>query len=353
MLKAKPWRQSWTSCRLTSVAQAKRGAFARPPRTPPPRSCLAQTAPHKAYTAFRYAPPYAEDALRQMAADGVRRAVAFSQYPHFSCTTSGSSYNNLWREVMRLGMEKDITWSLIDRWPTFPTYIRALTQRVEEGLATVPAEQRHSTVIIFTAHSVPMKVVNRGDQYVAEVASTVSAVMSQLWQQQASPPAQRNPYVLAWQSKVGFLPWMGPSTSDVIKGLARQGHTSVLMVPVAFTSDHIETLFEIDIEYAEEAEEAGITTFARAPSLNDSDTLTTAQAELVAEHLAAGQLCTTQYTLNCAGCVNPACRTILNPAGGPGSYSKLRDSYGTPGQVPTWPSEAEKAAIQSTVGRTP
>jgi len=312
----------------------------------------AQSAPHKTYTAFRYAPPYAEDALRQMAADGVKRAVAFSQYPHYSCTTAGSSFNNLWRELYRLGMETDFEWSVLDRWPTHPTFIKALTQRVQQGLATVPEPVRAQTIVVFTAHSVPMKVVNKGDQYVSEVAATAHAVMAELHAQQGpAAPQQRNTHVLAWQSKVGFLPWMGPSTSDVLKNLARQGHKHVLMVPIAFTSDHIETLFEIDIEYAEEAHEAGIVTFARAPSLNDSELLTTAQAELVAEHLASGSVCTPQYRLNCAGCVNPACRTVLNPVGGE-PYSKLRDSYGQEGGVRSWPQADDIESFRQSPERT-
>ena len=83
------------------------------------------------------------------------------------------------------------------------------------------------------------------------------------------------PFQIALQ--VGYLPWQGPKTDDVIKGLAAQGHKSVLAVPIAFTSDHVETLFEIDIEYAEDAEKAGLESFIRAPSLNDSPTFIKAQ----------------------------------------------------------------------------
>merc|ERR1719238_2003433 len=127
-----------------------------------------------------------------------------------------------------------------------------------------------------------MMVVNRGDAYTGEVAATVGAVMDELrrgsTEDEDEDGAVPNRHVLAWQSKVGFLPWMGPSTSDVIKGYGRQGHRNVLIVPIAFTSDHVETLFEIDIEYAEEAEKAGIEMFKRAPSLNGSKTFQAALA---------------------------------------------------------------------------
>lgn len=107
-----------------------------------------------------------------------------------------------------------------------------------------------------------------------------------------------------------------------------------MTVPIAFTSDHIETLFEIDIEYAEEAEKHGIEMFKRAPSLNDEPLLSTAQAEIVMAHYKSGEASTKQYAMNCAGCVNPTCRTILNPIS---SYCKLRDSYEAPSSVPSWP----------------
>jgi ferrochelatase len=120
----------------------------------------------------------------------------------------------------------------------------------------------------------------------------------------------------------------------VIKGLGRQGHKYVCAVPVAFTSDHIETLYEIDIEYREVAEEVGIQQFEVTAGLNDEPLLSTALAEIVHEHLSAGAVSTPQYKLNCAGCINPACRTVLDPVA---PYAKLRDSYDTPSTVPTWP----------------
>lgn len=135
----------------------------------------------------------------------------------------------------------------IVRWPTHDGFLTALTDRVQAGLEDFPEDVRDQVVVVFSAHSLPMKVVNRGDQYVPEVAATANAVMERL--------EFSNRYVMAWQSQVGPLPWMGPQTGDVIKGLAKQGHKHVLAVPIAFTSDHVETLFEIDIEYKEEAEE--------------------------------------------------------------------------------------------------
>ena len=100
---------------------------------------------------------------------------------------------------------------------------------------------------MFSAHSLPMSVVNRGDPYVLEVSASVSAVMERL--------GHSNPYRLVWQSQVGPAAWMGPQTSDALKGFARLGKKKIVLVPIAFTSDHIETLYELDLEYGREAKE--------------------------------------------------------------------------------------------------
>ncbi|KAG3102699.1 Ferrochelatase [Phytophthora idaei] len=264
-----------------------------------------ESAPHKHYVFFRYANPLTEQSLKQMKEDGVTRAIAFSQYPQWSCTTSGSSMNHLWRELDRLDMKEDFQWSLIDRWNTHSGYISALANRVKMGLEQYAPEDRDNVIIMFSAHSVPMKTVYKGDSYVNEIAATAERVMKQL--------AGKNPHILSWQSKVGYLPWMGPSTSDVIERYGKQGHKHVMAVPIAFTSDHIETLYEIDIEYGEEAEAAGITGFKRCPSLNDEPLLFKAQADIVKEHLDSNELHSSAYPLNCAGCTNPMCRSIVNP----------------------------------------
>lgn len=249
-----------------------------------------------------------------MKADGMTRAVAFSQYPQFSCTTTGSSLNHLWRELERMNMTNDFKWSLIDRWHEHPLFISAVCKRIGMAMEKFPANERDKVIIVFSAHSLPMRVVNRSDPYPQEVGATVGRVMSEL--------GYSNRYMLAWQSQVGPLPWLGPQTGEVIQGFGRQGHKHILVVPIAFTSDHVETLFEIDIEYAEVAKEAGITHFHRSPSLNDEPIIFDAMADLVKTHLATGEVHTPQYPLNCAGCVNPMCRSIRNPIK---PYTKLRD----------------------------
>lgn len=135
-----------------------------------------ETAPHKPYVAFRYANPLTEDMYRQMLADGFGngrggRAVAFTQYPQYSCSTTGSSLNELWKWRQRLegkagplddGSDGTIKWSVIDRWPAHSGLVEAFAQNIEAKLQEYPAEQRDKVVLLFSAHSLPMTVVNRG-----------------------------------------------------------------------------------------------------------------------------------------------------------------------------------------------
>ena len=263
------------------------------------------TAPHKFYVAFRYIDPTSEEALRAMKEDGVRRAVAFTQYPHFSCATTGSSLNELWRAARREGLQDAFEWSVIDRWPAHPGFLDAMTETVREGLDRFAPEDREDALIVFSAHSLPMSVVNRGDAYPAEIGASVHEVMKRL--------DYAYEHLVAYQSEVGPVPWLGPSTEKVIEELGAKKRKNVLIVPIAFTSDHIETLHELDIEYGELAEEVGIANYVRAPALNDRETFLDALADVVHGHLKSGEACTRQYGLRCPGCVNPQCRAILNP----------------------------------------
>ncbi len=267
---------------------------------------LPHTAPHRFYIAFRYAHPITETTLRQMQADGVTRAIAFTQYPQWSCSTTGASLNELWREVDRLGLRKAFAWSVIDRWHTHPAFIAAMAAKVREGLALFDVKDRDDVLLLFSAHSLPLNVIERGDAYPQEVGASVQKVMEAL--------CFCNEFLLAYQSDIPPLKWLGPSTESVIRALGKKKRRNVLVVPIAFTSDHIETLHELDIEYGELAHKAGISNFKRAPALNDDPLFIRALAQTVHDHMSAGELYSTQYKLRCPGCENAMCRTILNPA---------------------------------------
>lgn len=266
-----------------------------------------ETAPHKPYVAFRYANPLTEHMYRQMLEDGFGngkggRAVAFTQYPQYSCSTTGSSLNELWKWRHRLegknnGGEGSITWSVIDRWPVHQGLVEAFAQNIEAKLAEYPEERRKDVVLLFSAHSLPMSVVNRGDPYPGEVAATVQAVMQRL--------KFSNAYRLCWQSQVGPSAWLGPQTSDTVENYIEKGHKDLVLIPIAFTSDHIETLYELDLEVIGESGHGD--TVKRADSLNGHPVFIEALADIAKNHLASGQACSAQMGLRCPACKSERC----------------------------------------------
>ncbi|KAJ4355800.1 ferrochelatase hem15 [Didymosphaeria variabile] len=271
-----------------------------------------ETAPHKPYVAFRYANPLTEQMYQQLLADGFGggkggRAVAFTQYPQYSCSTTGSSLNELWKWRQRLegkratgevDPEGSIKWSVIDRWPTHPGLVEAFAQNIEKTLQEYPPERRDNVVLLYSAHSLPMSVVNRGDPYPAEVAATVHAVNQRL--------GMKYQYRLVWQSQVGPQPWLGAQTSDTVKNLMKKGNTDLILIPIAFTSDHIETLYELDKEVIGEDAE-GHEGVKRVESLNDNPVFIQGLADIAKTHLHSGIACSRQMTLRCPGCVSERC----------------------------------------------
>jgi ferrochelatase len=130
-----------------------------------------------------------------MEKDGIEHAVAFSQYPQYSCSTTGSSVNAIYRHVT--SSPGSMKWSLIDRWPTHPKLVQTFATLIKEELEKFPKDKQQSVVILFSAHSLPIRRVNRGDSYPLEVSATVQHIMELL---QFS-----HPYRLVWQSKVCLL----------------------------------------------------------------------------------------------------------------------------------------------------
>lgn len=268
-----------------------------------------ETAPHKAYVAFRYAKPSTEEALQAVEDDGVSHVVAFSQYPQYSCTTTGSSMNAIYRYYKENYPIKPpgprgpdgVSWSVIDRWPTHPLLVKTFANNIRKELLNFPENIRNKVVLLFSAHSVPQYVMNRGDPYPAEVGSTVQLVMQELgWS---------NPYRVTWQSKVGPLPWLEPGTEQTIKALVQRGQKNLMLVPIAFVNDHIETLHELDIEYAEElGKEVGAERIGRCAAPNDDPTFISCLADIVATHLKNGEKVKPQMLMQCPMCTEQTCK---------------------------------------------
>ncbi|KAL4221724.1 hypothetical protein ACF0H5_019979 [Mactra antiquata] len=258
-----------------------------------------ETAPHKFYIGFRYVNPLTEDALEQMEKDGIKRGIAFTQYPQYSCSTTGSSMNAIYKHYRNREMVSQIAWSTIDRWPTHPGLIQTHAQHIRAELERFPENVRDEVVILFSAHSLPLRSQNRGDPYSTEVGATVLAVMEAL--------GNSHPYRLVWQSKVGPLPWLAPQTDEAIKGLVARGKKNILLVPIAFTSDHIETLFELDLEYAKGLGEEFGANIRRSAAPNGNPIFIEALADVVKKHLDSGKSCSNQNILRCPMCTNIVC----------------------------------------------
>ncbi|MCG8608131.1 ferrochelatase [bacterium] len=228
----------------------------------------------KVYIAMRYWKPTTEEAAAAMQRDKVDKVILLPLYPHYSKTTTGSSLIYWW--VLELQGK-------IPKWPTayvkeyaaHPKFLRAISDRIDEGLQRFSKEARDGMHLLFSAHGTPLlEMKKRRDPYCCLIHSTVEQVMSQ----------RENdlPFHVAFQSKVGPAEWLTPSTPDKLKELAENGVKSVLVIPVAFVTDHIETLFELDILIREQAEEWGIEHYYVTKGLNSHPLFIEALAETVA-----------------------------------------------------------------------
>ena len=220
------------------------------------------------FVAMRYSRPSTIDALAAIKREGIKRVVALSLYPHYSKATTGSSVNELQRVLKESGADFEISY--IDRFYNHPLYIKALAGKVIRGLQQFP--DRKEVEIVFSAHSLPQSFIDQGDPYLDHIQETVRLVMEQVGE--AS-------HLLCFQSKASKVKWLEPSTEATIERLAQEGRHNLLMVPLSFVSDHIETLYEIDIQYAEEAKALGIKRFVRTESLNSDPIFLDCLADLV------------------------------------------------------------------------
>lgn len=232
----------------------------------------------RVYIGMRYWHPFTEEAIARIKRDGIERLVILPLYPQFSISTSGSSFRlleKIWEEDPSLNK---IEYTVIPSWYQQPGYLEAMSQLIAQELEQFP--NRDSVHLFFSAHGVPVSYVTEaGDPYQQEIEDCTSLIMRTL--------NRPNPHTLAYQSRVGPVEWLQPYTEDALKKLAEQGVEDLLVVPISFVSEHIETLQEIDIEYREIAEEAGIHNFHRIPALNTHPVFIDSLATLVDEALDA------------------------------------------------------------------
>ena len=233
------------------------------------------------YVAMRYWHPFTESAVADMKADGIEQVVVLPLYPHFSISTSGSSFRELQR--LRQGDERfaQLPLRAIRSWHNHPGYLKAMAQLIEREIdACVDPSTAH---VFFSAHGVPKSYVEEaGDPYQKEIESCAELIMKTL--------GRENPWTLAYQSRVGPVEWLQPYTEEALEELGEKGVKELVVVPISFVSEHIETLEEIDIEYREIATEAGVSNFRRVPALDTDPTFIASLADLVETSLAGPEV---------------------------------------------------------------
>ena len=226
--------------------------------------------------AMRYWHPLTDAAIRELMAFAPEEIVLLPLYPQYSSTTTGSSLNEWQRQFPR---EHAATVHVVREFHTHPLYLDAVVERIEQGLGRFRRSNGHAARVpsdvhlLFSAHSIPVSVIHGGDPYQTHVEATVKAVMERgRW---------ANPHSLCYQSRSGPGHWLQPFIHESLQQITARGAERVLVVPIAFVSDHVETLHEINIEAREMAETLGIQQFETMEGLNDLPAFISALADLV------------------------------------------------------------------------
>lgn len=220
--------------------------------------------------AMRYWHPFTEEALESLRSREVDQLLVVPTYPQYSAATTGSSLFELERALSASG------WNplrhVLREWPILPGYINQIAGQAAAVLRDwqQAGKDSNTTALVFTAHSLPVRFPRRGDAYVVQTRASVRAIHARLAQQlDLSDLGQggREP-LLVFQSKVGPVKWIGPPTEETCVALVEGGIKHLLVVPVSFNCEHIETIDELDNELAEAVQRAGVVDFARTPALN-------------------------------------------------------------------------------------
>jgi ferrochelatase len=230
----------------------------------------------RAYVGMRYGHPLVEEALAEMARDGIAEAVAVAMAPFRSPASTGAYAEELSRAGESVGASPKVV--LAGDWHGHPLFLEAVTGRIREGLALFPPEKREKVHLLFTAHSLPEAMV-RGTPYEGDFTSAVEGVLRVLGPK---------PWRLAYQSRGGGTdPWLGPDVESALEELASGGVREVLVAPIGFVADHIEVLYDVDVLFAKKARDLGMT-LRRSPSLNVMGKFIEALAAVVRETAAKG-----------------------------------------------------------------
>ena len=233
----------------------------------------AQGVPAKGYVAMACWHPFPAEAVAAMQRDGIQRAIAVPLFPQYSFTTTASAMKALQRALTEARAE--IRLADVRSYPAADGFVAAIADTITEAAATLPASMRETAPVLFSAHGLPESYIRKGDPYLDEVRTTVAAVSRRL--------ALGTRARLSFQSRVGRQRWLGPYTEDSLDELVAAGEKAVIVVPVAFTGEHVETLQELDIIYRERAVGRGLTHFARARTVGTRPAFIDALATLARE----------------------------------------------------------------------
>jgi len=246
----------------------------------------------KAYIGMRYWYPFTEEALDKIRADGINALVIVPLYPQFSISTSGSSLRVLQEEFARQSNvwgENNFVHTVVPSWYERPGYAKAMADLIQKELDAFTPEQtaegtadgqKYAQHVLFSAHGVPQSYIQAGDPYQKQIVDCVEKISELLPKEKDGVQVH-----LSYQSRVGPIEWLRPYTDDVLPELGQNGVKNLVVVPISFVSEHIETLEEIDIEYRELAEESGISNWRRCPALNTDKTFIDDMADMVLEAL--------------------------------------------------------------------
>lgn len=220
----------------------------------------------RCFVAMRYWHPFVAEAVEQLRAARCEEVVLLPLYPQYSSTTTGSSLNE-WRRCFH----DTIPVHRVETFYQDARYLDAVVEKINQALARFPDPA--AAVLLFSAHSVPLSLIEKGDPYQRQIEATISLLVER--------GGWPNPRRLCYQSKVGASRWLQPSLRGALRELAEQHVQDVCIVPISFVSDHLETLGEIDYEARHEARRLGLRQFEMTAGLNDSPKFIDALAYLV------------------------------------------------------------------------
>lgn len=224
-------------------------------------------------TAMRYWNPITKETADCVSRNDYDKVVLLPLYPHFSISTTGSSFNE-WKRVYKGDFSKVC---YVNNYYDDNNYIKAINERINQTLLKFNEEIRSDVQIVFSAHGTPVSMVKSGDPYSLHIKATVDKVMEMR--------NDSHEHHLCYQSKVGPVKWLEPGTDTMIRELSEKGKKHLLIVPISFVSDHVETLFELDIEYRHVADKVNIKSYIVMEGLNDSETFIQSLSEIVSKEI--------------------------------------------------------------------